>query len=241
MFGRGGGAPPAPAPEPTPAPPAGGETTPPGEAPAPPGGAAPGGAADVEKLVDAEVKKREEEAKRQFESELAKKQRELAQLTATATPAKPTPTPAPTPAPTATPVPTPEPTPEPTAEPTPEPPRPTPTPTPTAAPTPAAPAVREGDLVSPGPGVKPPVLVSFGKPEYPPIARRMKVEGTVVLSLLIDETGKVIETKVERAVAQNVGINEAALQAARGARFQPATKGGVRVKMWYQLTIPFKL
>jgi TonB family protein len=69
----------------------------------------------------------------------------------------------------------------------------------------------------------------------------MKVEGTVVLSLLVDENGRVIDTRVERSVQQNVGINEAALQAARAAKFEPATKGGVRVKMWYQLTIPFKL
>jgi TonB family protein len=69
----------------------------------------------------------------------------------------------------------------------------------------------------------------------------MKVEGTVVLSLLVDENGRVIDTKVERAVSQNVGINEAAATAARSARFEPGTKNGVRVKMWYQLTIPFKL
>lgn len=73
------------------------------------------------------------------------------------------------------------------------------------------------------------------------MARRLKVEGTVVLSLLIDETGRVIDTRVEQAVAQNVGINESALAAARSARFEPATKQGVRVKMWYQLRIPFKL
>jgi protein TonB len=106
---------------------------------------------------------------------------------------------------------------------------------------PAAPAVKEGDLVQPGAGVRPPVLASFTKPEYPAIARRLKVEGLVVLSLLVDETGKVIDTRLESGVAQNVGINEASIQAARAARFQPATKHGVRVKMWYQLRIPFKL
>ena len=42
-------------------------------------------------------------------------------------------------------------------------------------------------------------------------------------------------------VRQNVGINEAAIETARSARFKPATKGGVRVKTWYRLTIPFKL
>jgi TonB family protein len=69
----------------------------------------------------------------------------------------------------------------------------------------------------------------------------MKVEGTVIMSLLVDENGKVLDVRLERGVQQNVGINEAALGAARTAKFNPATKEGVRVKMWYQLTIPFRL
>jgi TonB family protein len=69
----------------------------------------------------------------------------------------------------------------------------------------------------------------------------MKVEGTVIMSLLVDENGKVLDVRLERGVQQNVGINEAAVSAARTARFNPATKEGVRVKMWYQLTIPFRL
>jgi protein TonB len=101
--------------------------------------------------------------------------------------------------------------------------------------------VREGDLVEAGPGVAPPVLVSFQKPEYPPIARRMKVQGTVVVSLLVDENGQVADARLAKSVPQNVGLNEAALSAAKTAQFRPATKGGVRVKMWYQLTIPFRL
>jgi TonB family protein len=69
----------------------------------------------------------------------------------------------------------------------------------------------------------------------------MRVEGTVAISLLVDETGKVVEARIVRGVTQNVGLNEAALSAARSAQFRPATKNGVRVKMWSQLTIPFKL
>jgi outer membrane biosynthesis protein TonB len=42
-------------------------------------------------------------------------------------------------------------------------------------------------------------------------------------------------------VRQNVGINEAAVAAARRAKYQPATKDGVRVKMWTNLRLPFRL
>jgi len=69
----------------------------------------------------------------------------------------------------------------------------------------------------------------------------MRVQGDVVVSVLVEENGKVEDAKVPEPIAQKVGINEAALSAARSAHYKPATKGGVRVKMWTRLRIPFKL
>ena len=73
------------------------------------------------------------------------------------------------------------------------------------------------------------------------MARNLRVEGIVVVSVLVDENGKVEDARVAESIRQNVGINEAALRAARGARYRPATKDGVRVKMWTRLRVPFKL
>ncbi|MDY7096260.1 MAG: energy transducer TonB, partial [Acidobacteriota bacterium] len=106
---------------------------------------------------------------------------------------------------------------------------------------PPAPKVAEGDLVTAGPGVSPPVLVSIDEPKYPAIARRARVEGDVILSLLVDERGRVQEVKIVQGVRSKTGLNEAAAEAARTARFKPATKEGVRVKMWATLKIPFRL
>jgi protein TonB len=92
-----------------------------------------------------------------------------------------------------------------------------------------------------GPGVEPPKVVRFRRPEYPPIARRLRVEGEVVVAVLVDETGEVAETRLVRGASRDVGLDEAALAAARSATFQPATKNGVRVKMWTTLRIPFRL
>ena len=50
-----------------------------------------------------------------------------------------------------------------------------------------------------------------------------------VLSLLVDENGRVLDVRLERGIQQNVGINEAANAAARSAKFRPATKDGVPV------------
>jgi TonB family protein len=90
-----------------------------------------------------------------------------------------------------------------------------------------------------GPAV-PPKLVTTPKPEYPPLARKLGVQGVVVLSVLVDEQGRVEDVQLLEGISQNVGINEAALQVARGARFTPATRNGTRVKMWTRLRIPFK-
>ncbi len=108
------------------------------------------------------------------------------------------------------------------------------------APEPEAPRAKLGDLVTPGAGVTVPKLVSSPKPEYPPMARKLGVQGVVTVSVLVDENGQVQDVKMVEPVPQKVGINEAAMSAARAVRYQPATKDGVRVKMWTRLRIPFK-
>ncbi len=102
------------------------------------------------------------------------------------------------------------------------------------------PAAAAGAPVAAGGAMVPPKLVSTPKPEYPPLARRLGVEGVVVLSVLVNEQGGVEDVQVVQPISENVGINEAAVQVARSARFKPATRDGVRVKMWTRLRIPFK-
>ncbi|MEO8276134.1 MAG: TonB family protein [Thermoanaerobaculia bacterium] len=205
---------------------------------------------NVDQLVTDEVKRQEDALKKKYEDELAKRKAELASLNskaqpsaAGAAPLEPRPEPATSsaPPPTAAPTTTPEPAPAPTQDVAPPPSPAVETVAETPQEAPKVPTVKEGDLVRSGIGVRPPVLVSLTKPEYPAMARRLKVEGTVIVSLLVDETGRVAETRIDSGVSQNVGLNEAAAAAARSAVFSPATKEGVRVRMWYQLKIPFKL
>ncbi|MEO8216567.1 MAG: TonB family protein [Acidobacteriota bacterium] len=102
--------------------------------------------------------------------------------------------------------------------------------------------VREGDLVPAGTqGLVQPALIHQFKPPYPPLAKMQRVEGIVVLSALISETGRVLEVKILRGVSANVGINEAAVEAIRRSTFSPATKDGVKVRTYKTITIPFKL
>ncbi len=211
---------------------------------------APALQSDVTGLVDQAVAKRQEELKKQFEEKERKLREQIAagsnpgeKSPAASPPSVPTPAAAAPAAPEPTPQPEerrPEPAPEPAKaeERRPEPPAPAPRET---AREEEAPRVREGDLVEPGPGVSVPQLVSAPKPGYPALAKQLGVQGVVVLAVLVDENGKVAEARLVEPIKQKVGINESALAAARGAQYRPATKGGVRVKMWTRLRVPFKL
>ncbi|HEU4887703.1 MAG TPA: TonB family protein [Thermoanaerobaculia bacterium] len=113
------------------------------------------------------------------------------------------------------------------------------------APAPAAPApqrAREGDLIPAGTeGLTAPRITRRGSVPYPPMARMQKVEGTVITSVLVSETGAVLEVRVLRGVTRAVGLNEAAQQAMRRSTFQPGSKDGVRVKAWVTVPVEFKL
>ncbi len=70
--------------------------------------------------------------------------------------------------------------------------------------------------------------LSLPKPPYPPLAKQIKVQGTVVIQVLIDETGKVLSAK---PVSGNPMLIPESQRAAMQARFSPTTLNGVPVKV----------
>jgi TonB family protein len=125
---------------------------------------------------------------------------------------------------------------------------PTPTPPPTTAPPPPAPppttlaAVRPGTLVSlSDAGVIAPVLEKKPPLAYPPIALRQRAEGTVDLSLLVDEKGNVTDVQVLGGSGGRAGLTEAAADYAHKWKYRPATKDGVPVKVWTPVKVIFRL
>jgi TonB family protein len=150
-------------------------------------------------------------------------------------------TPAPIPVPTQTAAPAPAPVETATVAPPPV--EAVPEPQPASVPQPAvAQRVREGDLVPPGTeGLIPARVVRRGNVAYPPMARAQRVEGTVILNVLVSETGQVLDVRILRGVNRGGGLNEAAVQSARRTSFSPPTKDGVRVKAWTTVPVDFKL
>jgi TonB family protein len=170
-------------------------------------------------VAAAEITKQEEELRKRLEEEF------------------PTPTPIPP-----TPTPTETSTPLPTDTPTPVPPTPTPPP-PTATPIPPSPtpSVREGDIVVPGPGVNPPVIIYREPPTYPPAALRQGASGVVEAEALVGINGVVEEVRIIRVEGRNLGFEKAAEEAIFKGRYKPATKGGIKVRVWVSIRMPFKI
>jgi protein TonB len=84
----------------------------------------------------------------------------------------------------------------------------------------------------------PPRLLRATKPLYPQDAFVKKVQGTVLLEILIDERGRVARARVLQSVA---GLDQAALEAVAAWQFVPATHGGVPVATLAQAPIRFTI
>ena len=79
---------------------------------------------------------------------------------------------------------------------------------------------------------------SLPRPQYPETARRMRIAGTVSVEVTIDESGKVISA---RAVSGPLALKDAAVAAARQARFSPALLSGKPVQVTGFINYNFSL
>src|SRR5215216_6533874 len=78
--------------------------------------------------------------------------------------------------------------------------------------------------------------VSKPQPPYPPIAKAARASGVVTVKVVIDETGRVISAA---AVSGHPLLQQAAVAAARQAKFSPTLLGGKPVKVSGLLTYNF--
>jgi TonB family protein len=80
--------------------------------------------------------------------------------------------------------------------------------------------------------------ISLPAPLYPDAAKRMRIGGTVTVSVVVDETGKVIAAE---ATGGPASLREAATQAALRARFSPTKLSGQPVKVSGLINYKFAL
>ena len=169
-------------------------------------------------VAAAEIVKQEEALRKRLEEEFP-----------TPTPIPPTPTPTETATPTVT------------ATATRVPPTATQVPSSTPIPPSPTPAVREGDIVSPGPGVIPPEAIQQDRPEYPRTAQRMGRPGVVEAEALVGVDGRVEDVRIISVDPRGMGFEEATEAALKKWRYRPATKRGVKVRMWVTIRVPFTI
>ena len=101
------------------------------------------------------------------------------------------------------------------------------------------PPVKEGDIVPLSLVDVPPEPIKKVFPEYPSIAKRLAIEGTVVVNALISEKGEVIYTAILRGIEGPFRLNEAAQRAVMKWKFKPAMKDSKPVKVWKAIAIKF--
>lgn len=78
-------------------------------------------------------------------------------------------------------------------------------------------------------------------PRYPASARAEGIEGTVVLTLTIDTTGRVVEARVQRS-SGDVRLDQAAVRDVKNTwRFSPARRAGIPVFVQQTAYIVFEL
>jgi len=75
--------------------------------------------------------------------------------------------------------------------------------------------------------------------EYPPLARRVGIEGEVIIGILIGKDGGVLRTKILDSDSEL--LNQAAEDAVRKVRFTPARQNGESVECWVTIPINFEI
>ena len=90
-----------------------------------------------------------------------------------------------------------------------------------------------------GGDVSPPLVLKQAEPEFSEEARRKKVNGNVLVHLIVDEKGLPQDVKVVRGLG--MGLDEKAMEAVKQYRFKPAMRGGVPVKVEMNVAVNFQI
>ncbi|MBV9265496.1 MAG: TonB family protein [Acidobacteriaceae bacterium] len=90
-----------------------------------------------------------------------------------------------------------------------------------------------------GGDVSAPQILSKVEPEYSEEARKAKYQGTVVLSIVVDEHGMPRDIRVIRPLG--LGLDEKAIEAVQHWRFRPGMKGGRPVATQASVEVNFRL
>jgi TonB family protein len=100
----------------------------------------------------------------------------------------------------------------------------------------------QSEVYRPGNGVSLPEVVTEVKPDYTRAAMQAQIQGSVWLECVVTETGDVDDIKVTKSLDSELGLDQAAIDAARQWKFKPGRKDGkpVAVRITIELTFTLK-
>ena len=85
------------------------------------------------------------------------------------------------------------------------------------------------------------VVVKPITPKYPKIAQKAGIEGQVILEIIINEKGRVIDAKVLHVTQKGFDFEKNALEAVKKLYFEPFIKEGEAIKVKVIYPIQFVL
>lgn len=99
--------------------------------------------------------------------------------------------------------------------------------------------LRPEGVYSVGNGVSPPKPISAPEPEYTDSGRGVKWQGTVLVSLVVDEDGKPRNLQIARPLG--AGLDDKSVEAVETWKFEPAQKDGKPVRVAIMVEVTFHL
>jgi len=97
-----------------------------------------------------------------------------------------------------------------------------------------------GGIYQPGNGVTIPTLISQVRPNYTPEAMQRRIQGTVILEMIVGANGSPYDVRVVRSLDPH-GLDEEAIRAAKQWRFNPGRFGDMPVDVLVKLVIEFRI
>jgi protein TonB len=77
-------------------------------------------------------------------------------------------------------------------------------------------------------------------PRYPGTAKRRRLQGTVMLKVLVNRSGRVADIDIDTSSGHSV-LDKAAMRAVRRWVFEPGKKGETPTDMWVNVPVSFKI
>jgi TonB family protein len=96
----------------------------------------------------------------------------------------------------------------------------------------------QGNPVRVGGSIRPPTRIQFVEPVYPEVARSARIQGVIILELVIGTDGAISNARVLRSIPL---LDQAALDAVRQWRYEPTLLNGAPTPVIMTATVNFSL